>query len=1462
MKGKKILSGLLAFALVVPAVWTGQSYAKESDGAKVVLQADDRRELNFNTNWLFVGSDDDAAKETDYDESQAEEVSLPHSLGEYDVFNPDPAEWQKITWYRRHFTIPAEEEGNRVIIYFDGGGQINNVYVNGAFVGTAKGTFTDFSFDITDYITFGEYDNVLAVEVDSTYHRDTLPPSNDDFHWMGGLHGDARMEIVDPLSMDSVFYWTEKTGTETYQEGDAVYLKGEIEVTNRYSAAYPVTVTTELLDKDGLIAATGEAQLTLAAGETATAEMTLTVEKPQLWNTETPYLYNVYTELQSDGVKLDSREIRTGLRWITSTGKTAKNTALTAADDQQILLNDKPLTLYGINKNQQFVYIGNSGTKKLYEKDAYTLKYDLGVNFVRTAHYSQDPDFFEACDEIGILVEEEALAWNAMPEAARPQFVASVMSMVKRDRNHPSIIFWSIMPNEGTEDNYPVAERQEIQKQVKELDHTRLTIQEENHDNYTFVADVYANHDYVVSTSAAPMKAIKRQPYVIGEWNDNLGRVFVSPYDSEVRKIRAVTDDGKKMEYFMKDKTIDGIVKWDFNGYLTSLNNYKWGKTHGIYRISGVYGPFKDPMVRYWEADMMKVQTDRSIVGNVVEIMNEWKADSPKEVYVAANAPYAELWKESADGTKVSLGKIAPNYLTGLWQGLFLWNNVTWEAGSKLIAVSYDVKGNKLAEDVRYASAYDVPVDVKYVLRNATKNEYDSEHYHTYGKNYVENNLKLQADGSDLAVLVGVLQDANGQKLDYAYENTSFEIVSGPGKLITGPRVYMLGGVNSAYLQSEYGKTGETVVKASVDVGTMLNQDDQALTYSGSGWTTTKNAAYSYEGDYAKSSAQGAWVELKFTGTQAVLYSHLEYSGYGTGTVTVDGKAAGTINFQRGENKVGVLDMLPIFETDTLEYGEHTVRITASGSSITIDAMKVFDGVTNVVSNELTIVTEEFKETEVLCNTELPKAPMKEIIAVEEIEEILAEARDYDLEKYKAADALEVMKAIRATERALKATPSQMELRECRNLLQSALAKLTAVITGIEYTATSDNVGGTSGFYRYEQTTGTWVAGNAASDELYAKKTRKAGDYVSLCFEGTGIRIYGKKDANHGIARILLTDAQNQIIYDKKIDMYSATEEFNVLMYENLTLEEGTYVVKVMVTGETSGNPNNACIGVSRASVYKNSRGIKADGSALKAKLTEMQGVDISDYSDEIQYAYKDALEDAQYLLDHSLTVPEDVDLGISILEEAEQLLITPEEPKTPVTEVFGDVMKDSWYLDAVQYVYDHGIMSGSAGLFSPNNEVTRAMVVETLYKMEGRPAVTDYTQYGQFTDLNRDQWWANSVAWAMNEGIATGDTYYKTFSPEKAVTREQFATFLYRYADGIGLDVSLSKDASEILGNTGVSEYAKTAFAWAVDQGLITGMKSTDANGKEYTDLAPYVGATRAQLATMLQRFCSLIGE
>ncbi len=190
------------------------------------------------------------------------------------------------------------------------------------------------------------------------------------------------------------------------------------------------------------------------------------------------------------------------------------------------------------------------------------------------------------------------------------------------------------------------------------------------------------------------------------------------------------------------------------------------------------------------------------------------------------------------------------------------------------------------------------------------------------------------------------------------------------------------------------------------------------------------------------------------------------------------------------------------------------------------------------------------------------------------------------------------------------------------------------------------------------------------------------------------------------------------------------------------------------------------------------------------------------------------------------------------------------------ISDVFTDVSENSWYAEYVKFVYEKGLMTGYDGEFSPEGTMTRAMLVETLYRIEGSPAVTDYTKYHELVDVKDDDWWAASVAWALNAGVATGDIVAKKFNPTSSVTREEIATFLYRYVQLKGKDVSLSKPADEILGNANVSSWAKEAFAWTVDKNMIKGLLETDANGNTVYNLLPQGKAIRAQLATILTRY------
>lgn len=181
----------------------------------------------------------------------------------------------------------------------------------------------------------------------------------------------------------------------------------------------------------------------------------------------------------------------------------------------------------------------------------------------------------------------------------------------------------------------------------------------------------------------------------------------------------------------------------------------------------------------------------------------------------------------------------------------------------------------------------------------------------------------------------------------------------------------------------------------------------------------------------------------------------------------------------------------------------------------------------------------------------------------------------------------------------------------------------------------------------------------------------------------------------------------------------------------------------------------------------------------------------------------------------------------------------------------FIDVAANAWYADAVQYVYKNGMMSGtSKTTFSPNLTTTRGMIVTILYRLENEPAVTGTTA---FTDVAADQYYANAVTWAAQNGIVSGTTV-TTFAPNNAITREQMAAILYRYAQFKGYDVLAKADLSTYTDAVNINAYATDAMTWANCEQLITGTSATT--------LTPAGNATRAQVATILMRFCENIAK
>ena len=277
--------------------------------------------------------------------------------------------------------------------------------------------------------------------------------------------------------------------------------------------------------------------------------------------------------------------------------------------------------------------------------------------------------------------------------------------------------------------------------------------------------------------------------------------------------------------------------------------------------------------------------------------------------------------------------------------------------------------------------------------------------------------------------------------------------------------------------------------------------------------------------------------------------------------------------------------------------------------------------------------------------------------------------------------------------------------------------------------------------------------------------------------------------------------------------------------------------------GSSGGGSSSGGGGGGGAVVTKYTLTFDTNGGSAIAKVTKDKGtkVDLSGYTTTRQgYTF------SGWYADKALT-----DKVTSVTLNSNQTVYakwtekTPEKPALP----FTDVTKGDWFYDAVQYVYDKGMMNGvDGGRFAPNAATSRAMIVTILYRLENEPGVSGKSP---FTDVAAGQWYTNAVAWAAANGIVTGTTD-TTFAPNGNITREQMAAILYRYASYKGLDVSRQADLSGYADASAISAYAKQAMAWANGQGLITGVTATTLN--------PGGNAVRAQAATILMRLCEQV--
>lgn len=391
------------------------------------------RSANFDEGWKFNLGDSAAYSQPDFNDSSWRSLNLPHDWaieGDFSKENPSGTGGGAlpggIGWYRKTFTVPGYKEGEKVYIDFDGAYMNTTVYINGHELGTRPYGYASFSYDITPWLKEG--DNVIAVKVDNSDQPNS--------RWYSGC-GIYRHVWLRKLDAIHVAQWgTYVTTSDITPDSATVNIATTVDNTSATDAE--VTLTTRVIDPQGKVAATVTASDNIAAGKSATVNQTARVADPQLWSLDNPALYSVVTDVAVGGKTVDTYQTTTGIRTIEFTA------------DKGFFLNGEQVKINGVCMHHDLGALGAAVNTRAIRRQLEILQ-EMGVNAYRASHNPPAPEVLALCDSMGILVMDEAFdMWRKRKtERDYARFFdewheRDLTDLVTRDRNHPSIIMWSI----------------------------------------------------------------------------------------------------------------------------------------------------------------------------------------------------------------------------------------------------------------------------------------------------------------------------------------------------------------------------------------------------------------------------------------------------------------------------------------------------------------------------------------------------------------------------------------------------------------------------------------------------------------------------------------------------------------------------------------------------------------------------------------------------------------------------------------------------------------------------------------------------------------------------------------------------------------------------------------------------------------------------------------------------------
>ena len=723
-----------------------------------------------------------------FDDSSWRQLNLPHDFGIEGPFEQAlPGEtgklpWFGVVWYRKHFNLPSDDAGKKIYFDVDGAMAYSTVWINGHCVGGWPYGYASWRVDLTPYVKFGGA-NTLAIRLDN-------PKDSSRWYPGGGIYRNVWLTKTAPVH---VSHWGTYITTPVIGAAQAsVSVKNQIE--NESTAAVDLTVETKVYELGGKGVKHGEAvavkstQLTVAAGASQSCGVDLAVAKPKLWSIEQPNRYVAVTTLSQNGKIWDVVENNFGIR-------TAEFTVTNG-----FLLNGKRVPLNGVCDHHDLGALGSAMNTRALERQLEILR-SMGCNAIRTSHNPPAPELLELCDRMGFVVMDEAFdCWrqhkkpNDYSRIFADWHEADVRAYVRRDRNHPCVILWSIgneIPEQARAVNFPIAI--DLANSVRREDATRPVTAACNHteagyNGFQNIVDVfgynYKPFEYGKFRAANPQIPLygsetascisSRGEYFFPVSDDKaqgLSDFQMSSYDLYAPRW-ATTPDA---EFTGQDKYpyVAGEFVWTgfdyigeptpYNSDLSNLNNYS--------------NPADKARAEKELAEIGKIRTpSRSSYFGIIDL-----AGFPKDRYYL----YQARWRPN-----LPMAHILPHWNWPGREGQITPVHVYTSGDSAELFLNEKSLGLKKKGQFEYRLRWD---DVKYqpgelkVVAYKDGKKWATDKMETTGAaaklTLAADRSKISADGKDLSFITVTVADSKDRLVPRSKNHIQFS-VDGPGEIV------------------------------------------------------------------------------------------------------------------------------------------------------------------------------------------------------------------------------------------------------------------------------------------------------------------------------------------------------------------------------------------------------------------------------------------------------------------------------------------------------------------------------------------------------------------------------------------------------------------------------------------------------------------------------------------------------